>query len=156
MLSPWFNQNDPMWKDIDRIRQEIEQLFDLGTPVSNIRGVARGTFPAVNVGETTEDVIVFILAPGMDSGKIELTMEKNLLMVAAERDTDRDIEKEEGPRQDAYHRRERFTGGFRRVISLPEGVDPNKVEAKYTDGILTVTIGKKEEEKARRIDVAVA
>jgi HSP20 family protein len=156
MLSPWFTQNDPIWKDMDRVRRELEQLFDLGTPVSNIRGVARGTFPAVNVGETTDDVKVFILAPGIDPAKIELTMEKNLLMVAAERDTERDIEKEKGPRQDAYHRRERFTGGFRRVISLPEGADPGKVEAKYADGILTVTIGKKEEEKARKINVAVA
>ncbi|HID97819.1 MAG TPA: Hsp20/alpha crystallin family protein [Thermodesulfobacteriaceae bacterium] len=153
MLSPWITFSDPAWKDFDRIKKEIEQLFDLSSPSGNIRGVVRGTFPAVNVGETSENVIVYILAPGMDASKLDLAIEKNLLTVSAERDTTRDISEDATPQ--GYYRRERFTGRFRRVISLPESVDPGKVEAKYRNGILTVTVGKKEEEKTRKIQVSV-
>jgi len=142
-----------MWKDFDRLRGELERLFDMGVPVGNIRGVARGTFPAVNVGETGDDVIIYVFAPGMDPGKIELTIEKNLLTVTADRDTEQELGS--SPKPQRYHRRERFSGNFRRVINLPEGVDPNKVDAKYINGILVVTVGKRAEEKARKIEVAV-
>ncbi len=154
MLSPWLEILDPMWRDFDRIRQEIEQIFDFGTPVGDIRSAIRGTFPAVNVGETPDKVMVYIFAPGLDPSKLDLTIEKNLLSIAGERNTDADVGENVQPQ--GYHRRERFSGKFRRVISLPESIDPSNVEAKYTNGILIVTIGKKEEEKSRKIEVTIS
>ena len=154
MLSPWMEIVDPMWRDFDRLRRELEQLFDLGTPVGNIRGAVRGTFPPVNVGETADKVLVYIFVPGVDPAKLDLTIEKNLLTVEGERDTTQ--EPGEGASAQGYHRRERFSGRFRRVVSLPESVDPANVEATYTNGILAVTIGKKEEEKSRKIEVSVS
>ncbi len=154
MLSPWLEIVDPMWRDFDRIRREIEQFFDFGAPMGNIRGAIRGTFPPVNVGETADKVLVYIFAPGIDPADLNLTMEKNLLTIEGEKDTSKEVG--EGVQAQGYHRRERFSGKFRRVISLPESVDPANVEAKYTNGILVVTIGKKEEEKSRKIEVAVS
>jgi HSP20 family protein len=55
-----------------------------------------------------------------------------------------------------YYRKERFSGKFRRVIALPEGLDTSQIGAKYSNGILSVTIKKKEEEKTRKIEVAVS
>lgn len=153
MLNPWFTFSDPLWNQFDRMQREIEQLFDLTAPLGHIRGVVPGTFPAVNIGETSESVIVYILAPNIDPSKTDLTMEKNILSVSAERDTNGELG--EGIQPQGYHRRERVTGRFRRVISLPEGLDANSVRAQYSNGILIVTIGKREEEKARKIKVAV-
>ncbi len=153
MLSPWIGLSDPVWRDLEVMREEMNKLFGLGSPMANIRGVAQGTFPAVNVGETSEQVIVYVFAPGIDPAGMELTIEKNLLSIAAGRDTSKDIG--EKPKPEGYYRQERFSGNFKRVISLPESIDPGKVEARYKNGILVVTINKKEEEKARKINVAV-
>jgi len=153
MLRSWMMPVDPFFSDLERMRSEMERLFNLAAPVGNLRGVVRGTFPAINIGETDENVIVYIFAPGIDPDKVDLTLEKGILTLAGERDTSKDIG--ENPDPQGYHRRERFSGKFRRIISLPESVDPDKVSAKYSNGILTVTIGKREEEKAKKIEVAV-
>ncbi len=153
MLRPWFAGMNSALDEFDRLSRNIEQLFDISQPINNIRGNVRGAFPSVNVHETPESVVVSIFVPGVEASQLDVTIEKNLLTVAAERDTGREIGENIDPR--SYHRRERFTGSFRRVISLPDSIDPDKVEAQYADGILTVSIGKKDEEKARRIEISV-
>jgi len=149
----WFDFADSIWNEFDKMQREIEELFDLTAPLSNIRSATRGSFPLINVGETPENVIVYILAPGIDSSKIDLTIEKNLLTIGVERDTIKDIG--DNVSIDGYHRRERISGKFKRIISLPETVDPNNVKAEYKNGIIVVTIGKKEEEKSKKIEVAI-
>jgi len=149
----WFDFADSIWNEFDKMQREIEELFDLTAPLSNIRSAARGSFPLINVGETPENVIVYILAPGIDPSKIDLTIEKNLLTIGVERDTTKDIG--DNVAIDGYHRRERISGKFKRIISLPETVDPNNVKAEYKNGIIIVTIGKKEEEKSKKIEVAI-
>ncbi len=154
MMSPWLEIIDPLWRDFDRLKQEIERVYEFGSPVGNIRGVVKGAFPPVNVGETTDSVMVYFFVPGIEPSKIDLTLERNQLTIAGERDTLPDAG--EGATPNGYYRRERFCGKFRRVISLPESVDPGKVEARYTNGILVLTIGKKEDEKSRKIEVSVS
>ncbi len=149
----WFDFADSIWNEFDKMQREIEELFDLTAPLSNIRSVSRGTFPVINVGETPDNVIVYILAPGIDPSKIDLTIEKNILTISAERDTTKDIG--EDVSIDGYHRRERISGKFKRIISLPETIDANNVKAQYKNGIIIVTIGKKEEEKSKKIEVAI-
>ncbi len=152
MLRPWFAIPDP-FAELNRLSRDLEQLFDLSLPINNIRGNVRGAFPAINVYEAPDSVSVAVFAPGIDPASFDVTIEKNLLTVSAERDTSNDVGKEVDPK--GYHRRERFSGSFRRAISLPESVDPEKVEARYLDGVLMVTVGKQEEQKARKIEVAV-
>ncbi len=149
----WFDFADSIWNEFDKMQREIEELFDLTAPLSDIRSVSRGTFPVINVGETPENVIVYILAPGIDPSKMDLTIEKNILTITAERDTTKDIG--DNISVDGYHRRERISGKFKRIISLPETVDANNVQAQYKNGIIIVTIGKKEEEKSKKIEVAI-
>ena len=153
MLSPWIAVSDPAWSQLEELGREMQKLFGLYAPQGNIRGVVKGTFPPVNVAETAEKVIAYIYAPGMDPSKLDLTIEKNLLTVSAERDTGAEIGEKADP--SGYYRRECFTGAFKRVISLPESVDPSSTEATYEAGILTVSIAKKEEQRSRKIEVSV-
>jgi HSP20 family protein len=82
----------------------------------------------------------------LDPKTLDISIQENLLTVAG----DRTIETPENVR---YYRRERFSGSFRRVISLPEDVNPEKVEASLKDGVLTVRIPKRAEVRPRKIEV---
>ena len=105
-----------------------------------------GTFPAINVGSTEDNVTVYLFAPGIDPGKLDISIQQNLLTVAGQREVPSD--------EDAsYYRQERFGGDFRRVISLPEDVDPDRVEATYRDGIVQITVCRRESAKPRQIAI---
>ncbi len=153
MLSPWLAVSDPAWSQLEELGKEMQKLFGLYAPSGNIRGVVKGTFPPVNVAESPEKVIAYIYAPGIDPEKLELSIEKNLLTISASRDTAAEVGENVDP--SGYYRRERFSGTFKRVISLPESVDPANTEATYQSGILTVSIAKKEEQRSRKIAVNV-
>lgn len=116
---------------------------------SSIRSTGQGAFPAVNVGSNAEAVEVYAFAPGIDASKLEVTVDKGLLTIVGERQF-------EAPQADdkrTVYARERSAGSFRRVISLPEDVDAERVTARYTDGVLHVSIPKREASKPRRIEV---
>jgi HSP20 family protein len=76
----------------------------------------------------------------------ELSMQQNLLMVAGEREVPVN-------ETDTNYRRERFSGDFRRVVTLPEDVDPDRVQARYRDGILQITVERKAAAKPRMIEL---
>ncbi len=151
MLSNWNLWTDP-FGEIDRLQEEIDRLLELTRPFIPIRAVERGTFPIINIGETNDNVLVYIFAPGIDLQKVDLSIEGNLLSISGERDSSTAL-KVENIETEHFYRRERFSGKFTRVVSLPESIDPQQIEAIYKDGIIKVTIGKKEEKKPRRIQV---
>ena len=129
-----------------RMQRQVDQLFGTGPWPSGIRAVARGTYPPVNVGSTPEQVDVYLFAAGVDSKSLDITLQQNLLTVAGERK----LITEEGA---DYYRKERFDGAFRRVVTLPEDVDPDKVDASYRDGVLHVRIQRREAVRPRQIEV---
>jgi HSP20 family protein len=143
----WSFQN-PVSDQLRRLEHELDELFGGSTLVGSrdIRSLPAGTFPAMNVGATPEAITVYLFAPGVDSSKVDVSIRENLLSIAGERE----IPVAEGA---TYYRRERFSGEFRRSISLPDDVDPDRVEAKYADGVLTVTIGRRAEVKPRQIEI---
>jgi HSP20 family protein len=132
--------------DLRRMQQDMEEIFGPVAWPAGIRSVARGTFPPINVGSTSENVNVYLFAAGVDPKTLDISIQQNLLTVVGERPI-------ETPENAEYYRRERFSGSFRRVISLPEDVDPEKVEARYVDGILHVAIQRREAARPRRIEV---
>ena len=135
-----------LFEDFRRLQEEIDNLFDQWPATTGVRSVARGTFPPINVGATPDHLEVYLFAAGLDPKKIELSIQQNLLTVAGEREL---------PLNEAvtYYRRERFTGDFRRVVTLPEDVDPDRVEARYRDGVLQITVKRKESAKPRTIQL---
>jgi len=133
-----------VFAELDRLQREMQGALEFSP---SIRGVARGGFPALNVGSTARAVDVLAFAPGVDPASIDVQLEKGVLTISGERKPD------ELPEKATLHIDERFAGRFRRVISLPDDIDPNSVEAKYRDGVLHVRIQRKEESQPRRITV---
>ncbi|CAG9225827.1 Molecular chaperone (small heat shock protein) [Paraburkholderia sabiae] len=136
-----------LFSELDRLQRQMSSLFG-GSP-SSLRSSRSGTFPPINVGTTDESVEIVAFVPGLDPAKLDVTVDKGLLSIAGERTTEQSP-LPEGARQYA---RERFTGAFRRVIELPQQADPNNVQARYVDGCLLITIGKREASKPRAITV---
>ncbi len=99
--------------------------------------------PAVNVKETGEDFLIEVAAPGLDKKDFKLDLENNVLTISSEKEF-KDEEKEEGH----YMRREFSYTSFSRSFTLPEAVDVEKIKARHKDGVLLISIPKREE--ARR------
>ncbi len=139
---------DP-FADFEALQRQVEQL--LGNPgrPSSIRAAQRGAFPAVNMGVTGDAVEIYAFAPGIDPGKLEVSADRGLLTIAGERPADLPRESENV----SVYAGERFSGPFKRVVSLPEDADASRVEARYRDGILRIVVPKRENAKPRRIEV---
>ena len=134
---------DEFW----RLQQEMNDVLGDGPSSSGgIRSLPRGSFPAINVLQTPEDVQVYVFAPGVDPKKLDVSIQQGLLTISGERQ----IPTNEG---NAYYRQERFSGEFRRAISLGEEVDPEHVEAKYRDGVVQIRLHRRDSAKARQIEI---
>jgi HSP20 family protein len=132
-------------EDLWRLQSDLEELFGDTTPGA-IRSPPRGSFPAVNVRGTPDKVNVYLFAPGIDSKSLKINIEQNLLTISGERR----VPPTEGA---AQYRKERFDGGFQRAITLPEDVDPERVEASYRDGVVQISIQRREASKPRQIPI---
>ncbi len=135
-----------IFAELDRLQREMAQAFDLSP---NIRGFGRGGFPALNVGGTQQSVEIYAFAPGLDPAKIDVSIDRGVLTIEGERASNLPPTDE----NTAVHINERFAGRFRRVVSLPDDVDPNACEATYHDGVLHLSIKRRESALPRRIEV---
>ena len=146
MFGSLTNFEGGLFDDLRRMQQDMEDMFGPRAWPTGIRSVARGTYPPINVGATSDRVDVYLFAAGLDPKALDISIQRNLLTVAGERNV-------EVPESAEHYRRERFSGSFRRVISLPEDVDSEKVDARYTDGVLHVAIQRREASSPRQIEV---
>ena len=135
--------------DFDELHRQMERLLGPPGQVSSIRAVQRGTFPAVNIGLTPDAVEIYAFAPGIDAASLDVSVDKGLLTLAGRREAK---PREKGAKVNVYAS-ERVHGEFRRVLSLPEDADPDKVEASYRNGIVHIHIQKRETSKPRRIAI---
>jgi len=138
---------ESLFDEFRRIEQDMDDAFGRWAVPAGIRTVARGTFPPINVGVTPDEVDVYLFAAGLDPKTLDVSIQQNLLTVTGER---RLRVKDNA----TYYRRERFGGEFRRVVALPDDVDPDRVEAKYRDGVLQVSVRRRESAKPRQIQVS--
>ncbi len=146
MLDVISNIEQDLFSRFAQMQQEMERFFTGAPEVAGIRSAAIGAYPAINIAASPEQVDVFVFASGLDPEKLEVSMQQNLLTIAGER-------KAEVPEGAQVYRRERFNGSFRRVMTLPEDVDPDQVEANYKDGVLHIVVKRKEESRPRKIEV---
>jgi HSP20 family protein len=129
-----------------RMQRDLDQLFGATPFPSSIRAAARGTYPPINIGTNPDQVDVYLFAAGVNPERLDISIQQNLLTIPGERK----LITEEGAN---YYRKERYDGEFRRVVTLPDDVDPDKVEATYSDGILHVRIQRRESAKPRQIEI---
>ena len=135
-----------LFDEFRRLESEMDQLFGRGSLPAGIRAMRRGTFPPINVGATPERVDVYLFAAGLNPKSLDISIQQNPLAVSGERKVPVDETAD-------YYRQERYDGEFRRVITLPDDVDPDRVDAKYRDGVLQITVQRREAVRPRQITV---
>ncbi|MBN3738481.1 MULTISPECIES: Hsp20/alpha crystallin family protein [Burkholderia] len=135
------------FSELDRLQQQMAQRFG-GFP-SSIRAGRSGTFPQINIGATDESIEIVAFAPGIDANALDVSIDKGLLIISGER---RSTQPDTGSETRTYAQ-ERFAGTFRRVIELPDTADPDKVQARYDNGCLSISVGKRESSRPRAISV---
>jgi HSP20 family protein len=104
--------------------------------------------PPVDVLEETDKILVKVEVPGVDEKDLRVTFEDGLLSISGERQFERKEERN-------YHRIERAYGSFTRTFSLPRSVDAAQIAASYTNGVLEVSIPKKDEAQPKQIAINV-
>jgi HSP20 family protein len=123
----------------------MSQVAGTGTPGNG--GSTSSWLPAVDVWETDGELVLSFDLPGVEEDRISVELEDNVLTVSGERER---AERSEG---DRFYRYERRFGQFSRGVTLPQGVDEEKIQADYKAGVLEVRVPKPEEQKPRRIPV---
>lgn len=146
-MTPMFRSSADLFTELNRMQGLLDQVFR-GPGSTSIRSGAAG-FPVLNVGTTPGSVEVMALAPGLDPASLDISIDRGLLVIAGER---RSELPQAGERTSVYAN-ERFAGRFRRVLSLPEDADPARVDASYRDGVLRISVAKRESSLPRRIEV---
>ncbi|MDZ7591027.1 MAG: Hsp20/alpha crystallin family protein [Rubrivivax sp.] len=135
-----------IFAELDRLQRDMSSTLDYSP---SIRGFGRGGYPALNVGSTPTSVEIYAFAPGIDPAAVEINLDRGVLTIDGERKPTLPA----GDEKTALHLNERFEGRFRRVVSLPDDIDPNAVSADYRDGVLHVSVKRRESAQPRRIEV---
>jgi HSP20 family protein len=142
-VSRWNPVNDLAAIEVDRLNRMFETAFGGGTSSGEWS-------PAIDIHETaTKDLVVSADLPAVKREDIKVTFEDDLLTIEGERKPAPDVSRE------AYHRVERSYGTFRRAFTLPATVDGSRIAASYQDGVLTITLPRREDARARTIEVGV-
>jgi HSP20 family protein len=104
----------------------------------------------MNVGSTPQSIEIYAFVPGVEPAAIDVHLERGVLTVSGERSGELTGA---GQQQQNVHINERFNGRFRKVISMPEDIDPDGVTARYRDGVLHISVRRRQPAQARRITV---
>lgn len=139
---------DP-FRDLRSLQDEVNRLFTSNLTRSfDDEGIARGAWsPSVDIYENKDHIVLEAELPGMNREDFDLSVENNVITLRGERH----FEKKDD--SDNYHRVERAYGSFTRSFTLPQTVSAEGANAEYRNGVLRVTLPKREEAKARRIEV---
>ena len=138
-----------LFDQLETMQRLLARSFGAEGAPGGIRAVGYGAFPEINVGRTPTSVEVFAFAPGLDASTLDVTIERNVLKISGARSA-------AIPKRDAQvqlYANERPDGRFSRAVSLPDDVDPLKVEAKYRDGVLRVSVALSAAAQPQRIAV---
>ena len=150
-----FLRRDPNWRSINnwspfeelsQMRRDMERLTE-GITRGFARGSSAGVFPLMNLTEDNDAYYLRAELPGMKADEIELSVTGDSISISGERkianeDTDA-----------KYHRRERESGKFSRILNLPGPINIEKVDASSVDGVLTIKLPKSEAAKPRQITI---
>jgi HSP20 family protein len=137
---------DNPFTDFDQVRREMLRLLETVAGDSFGEGGA-GVFPPVNLTQDDENFYLRAEVPGISPNELSISAVRNRVSLAGTRSLQREHERV------SYHRKERVEGSFNRTVTLPSEVDTQRVDARYADGILTLTLPKAEEAKPRQITV---
>jgi HSP20 family protein len=130
------------------LHREIDRLFDDLT--RDVGGQGRvNLVPSIDVSETDKAITITAEMPGLERKDIEISVEDDVLTIRGEKK----VESEHDDNNKNYHLSERSYGVFYRVLQLPPGVDPSKIEASMSNGVLKITIPKPARSEPKKIEV---
>jgi len=132
------------WRDVNRLRHEMDQLFNY-----DWRPAARrqAEFPAINAWEDEKGLTLTAEVPGIDASQLDVSLEKDTVTISGKRAP---LSESAG---ENYVRRERWVEPFQRTLELPFNVDPDKCEATYEKGILTVKLERAPEHQPKKLTI---
>jgi len=131
-------------REMDKFQREMNRLFD-STFSRRYRNAP--SFPAVNVWANEDGLVVTSEVPGINADDIDIVIVGETMTLSGTRGGD------ELNEDTQYHRQERGDGDFTRTVKLPFLVDAEKVEASFIDGVLNITLPRKDEDKPKKITV---
>ncbi|MCU0916501.1 MAG: Hsp20/alpha crystallin family protein [Planctomycetes bacterium] len=132
--------------DVAKTLEEMDRALNGMRRPLGLRSVPRGTFPAINLYEKDDAVMLVAEIPGVKPDELDLTVLGDSVTLKGQR-------RDEPANGNRAYRRERAAGPFSRTVALPESIDPDSVRAEYRDGILRVQMGKAQKAKAKRIQI---
>jgi HSP20 family protein len=139
-------------RELNTIQNEVNRLFntffDTPTTLESASTATRRWIPAMDLVETDEDFVLRADLPGLSEDDVNIELEDNVLTVSGQRTAEHE------ERREGYHRVERSSGSFSRSLTLPDGVDPEKIEANFDRGVLEVRIPKPEQRKPRKVTIS--
>lgn len=136
-------------QSLRRLSSALDEAF--GTyEDDNGRTITASWYPACDVFEDKDAIKIVAEVPGVKPGDVKLSLENNLLTIRGEK------RQQAEERTERVHRYERSYGSFERTFALPSTVDPERIQADYENGVLTVTIPKAERARPREIPVKVS
>jgi len=138
------------WRELVELQEEVNRLFSQALSPTGSSALFEGDFvPPVDVLRDNEKFIVRADLPGLKKEDVETSILNNRLFIRGTKKEETDV------KQGDYHRRERVFGSFERVIEFPNPVDPEKITATFTDGVLEIHAPIREEAKPRQIAIEV-
>ncbi len=139
-------------RELNTIQSEMNRLFNTFFDTPGGQGgapaTARRWIPAMDLVETADDFVLRADLPGLSEEDVNIELEDNVLTISGQRKAEHEERKE------GYYRVERASGTFSRSLTLPEGVDPEKVDAHFDRGVLEVRIPKPEQRKPRKVTIS--
>ena len=160
-LVPWRGRESgvDLFDDLEGFPKEMNRLFNVtlhhpGKKGSIFRLGEKGNggalwAPAVDIIDEKDHIRVRADLPGMKKEEIEVSVDNDTLTIRGEKREEKEIKEKD------YVRSERYYGAFHRSFTLPAGVDPQKVNAGYKDGVLEITLPKREDAKPKQIKVDI-
>jgi HSP20 family protein len=122
-----------------RFNPGFSSLFDSLEKTNNLFNDSHGDVPSVNIQDNEKDFVIEVAAPGVKKDEFNIKVENNVLSIS------REVKENKEEKKDNYTRREFVYSSFNRTFTLPKIVDVDKIDADYNQGILSITLPKKEE-----------
>ena len=138
-----------IFSDSNRMLEEPLSVLSPKIPMAENYWPIRPWTPACDIFETDSEIVLKFELPEIKKENVKITIENHVLTVRGERKFEEETNREN------YHRVERHYGDFMRSFTVPMSVDATKISAEFKNGVLTVTLAKREEAVAKQIDVKI-
>jgi len=140
------------YRELGTLRDRMDRLFDQfsGRNWGTDEGLTAGMWnPPVDVYESNDNIILKVDLPEVNQDDVDISVQGNTLTIRGERKRENEVQEKD------YYRMERSYGTFMRSFSLPNTVDAEKIDANFSQGVLKVTLPKREESKPKQIKVKI-